>query len=94
MHGSRFECVQDAAGIRLLSLMSFSGRDMGGNTYVFDWLARNYRLRGAAATLVGSATGTATRAEMDDRESDFNRTWRNCGVKFQSSDLTIRIVAA
>jgi hypothetical protein len=84
MHGSRFECVRDAAGVRLLSLMGFGGRYIDAGTVVFDWGAENYRIRGARATLVGTATSTVTRAEMQDPGSDFNKTWRNCGVKFQS----------
>ena len=73
-HGGRFACVTDARGIALLSVVGFGARS-SPVPWVFDWSATNYRVVGAQAIAVGTASGSLTQAEMDDPESAFNRTW-------------------
>lgn len=73
-HGGRFACVTDTAGARLLSVMGFTARP-GTVPWSFEWLATNYRISGARATQVGTASGVLSQAEMDDPASPFNRTW-------------------
>jgi hypothetical protein len=75
MHGSRFDCVSDQAGVRLLSVMGFGGRTLPSGDVLFDWTVHNYRIRAAQAVLVGTSTGTVTRTEMDDPASPVNSTW-------------------
>ena len=73
-HGGRFTCVTDARGVPLLSVVAFAART-ATLPWVYDWTATNYRIAGARAIAVGTATGSFSETEMRDPASTFNRTW-------------------